>query len=396
MRSGCLAVSFLLSLTGCSGPYSTPAVSAKVDEKPLAVRTQVVRPETIPEIVNVTGELLAEDQATLSAKVAGRVMKLFVDIGSRVGAGDVLAELETTDYEFRLRQAEAQVEQTRARLGLSGVSPDKVDPKDTAIVRQAAASLREATLLHQNATRLFQQGITSKVDFERAGVALMAAQARHQAAIEEVFQLQALLLERRAQVSLAQQNLTDTVIRAPFNGAITRRIASLGEFLSVNAPVVQLVRQHPIRIRVSVPERLAAKVRTGQRIDIRFEGAGEVRTGRTVRLSPSIEAQNRSLVVEGELPNEDGRLRPGSFVEAAITTDPAAQGLAIPVRSVASFAGVQRVFVLREGALDDRPIKLGRTLESGKVQVAEGLQPGDAVVLEPNDSMRAGLKAEAR
>lgn len=395
MRFGCLVAVFLFSFTGCSGPYSTP-VSAKVDEKPVTVRTQILRLETIPEIVNVTGELLAEDQATLSAKVAGRVTKLFVDIGSRVGAGDVLAELETADYEFRLRQAEAQVEQTRARLGLYGASPDKVNPNDTAIVRQAAASLREATLLHGNATRLFQQGITSKVDFERAGVALMAAQARHQAAIEEVFQLQAQLLERRAQVSLSQQNLTDTVIRAPFNGAITRRIASPGEYLGVNTPVVQLVRQHPIRIRVGVPERLASRIRAGQRIDVRLEGAGEVRTGRTVRLSPSIEAQNRSLIVEGELPNEDGRLRPGSFVEAAITTDPAAQGLAIPPRSIASFAGVQRVFVHRQGTLDDRPIKLGRTLESGKVQVVDGLKPGEAIVLEPTDRLRAGLPVEAR
>src|SRR5262249_41300736 len=133
----------ILALSACSGPYSNPSVAANNASKPVPVRVQAARLETIPEIITATGELFAEDVATLSAKVPGRVVKLNVDLGSRVEAGQIVAELEKDDFEFRVGQAAAQVEQTRARLGIGSSSTDDVKPEETAIVRQAAASLRE-------------------------------------------------------------------------------------------------------------------------------------------------------------------------------------------------------------------------------------------------------------
>ncbi|MGH9720303.1 MAG: efflux RND transporter periplasmic adaptor subunit [Bryobacteraceae bacterium] len=381
-----------MALSACSGPYSNPSVAANNSGKPVSVRVQAARLQTIPEIITATGELFAEDVATLSAKVPGRVLRLNVDLGTRVELGQVVAELEKDDYEFRVNQAVAQVEQTRARLGIGSASTDDVKPDETAIVRQAAASLREATLLHGNTTQLFKQGVVSKVDFERAGVVLQAAQARHQAAVEEVHQLRAQLTERRAQLALARQQLSDTVIRAPFRGAVTRRQATLGEYIAVNAPVAILVRSHPLRIRLEVPERLAGKVRAGQRIDLRLEGAGLARSGRVVRLSPAIEAQNRSLLVEGEIPNEDGALRAGSFVEGVITIDPNAKGIALPSTALLNFAGTERVYVADNGALAERVVKTGRRLDERTVEVITGLRSGELVVIEPDSRLSPGQK----
>src|SRR5712692_2578308 len=172
-------------MAGCTGPYSAPTVSAKTEGKPVAVRARAAALETIPEIVTATGELSAEDIATISAKVAGRVEKLNVDLGSVVEQGQILAELEKDDYTFQVKRAEALVEQTRAHLGLPAGSNDQVDPLNTSTVRQAAASLKEARLMHKNSSELFKQGVVSNVDYERAGVALQAAEARHQAAIED-------------------------------------------------------------------------------------------------------------------------------------------------------------------------------------------------------------------
>lgn len=360
----------------------------------MSVRSSRLVLETIPEVIAATGELIAEDQATLRVKVAGRVAKLHVDLGSRVEVGDIIGELEKDDYELKLRQAEAAVEQSRARLGLGSGASDDVDPAATAIVRQAAASLKEATLIGQNVAALFKQGIASNVDYQKSLVALQAAEARHQAAIEEVFRTKAEILQRRTEVALAKQQLTDTVIRAPFRGAITQRIATLGEFLAVNAPVAVLVRWHPLRARLQVPERQAFKVRAGQRIDLVLEGQALPRPGHVTRLSPAMEAQNRSLVIEGEMPNEDARLKAGAFVEATITVDPNARGIAVPQNSVLSFAGVERSFVVAEGKLAERLVKLGRKLGDGRVVVTEGLQAGDEIVLNPSDRLVAGQRAE--
>ena len=394
MPRRCVLALFCLFLISCSGPYSNDTVKATAAPK-VTVKVRDAVLEAIPEVVAATGELQAEDQATLRAKVPGRVQKLNVDLGTRVQEGQIIAELEKEDYDLRLRQAEASMEQTRARLGLGPKDGDEVDPVKTAIVRQAAASLREAKLMFGNASELFKKGIVSNVDYQRAGVNLQAAEARYQGAVEEVLRTRAELLQRRQEIALAKQQLTDTVIRAPFRGAITQRLATVGEFLAVNAPAVVLVRWHPLRVRLQVPERVAYKVRAGQRIDLMFEGQGVSQPGRVVRLSPSIEAQNRSLPVEGEIPNEDGSLRAGAFIEATITVDPNARGIAVPLSSVISFAGVDRVFVVNNSALEDRQVKVGRKLTNpDRLEVLSGLKPGERYVLDPSDRFVQGQKVE--
>src|SRR5262249_17442403 len=202
------------------------------------------------------------------------------------------------------------------------------------------------------------------------------------------------LVERRAQLELARKQLSDTTVRAPFKGAITRRQASLGEYLATNAPVVSLVRSHPLRLRLEVPERLAAKVRAGQRVDLRVEGVSLKRTGVVVRLSPSIEAQNRSLLVEAEIPNQDGKLRAGSFAEGSIRVNPDARGIAIPARAVLSYAGVDRVFVVENGAAGERVIQTGRRIGEERVEISTGLRAGDVVVVDGADRLSKGQKVQ--
>src|SRR5260370_26621049 len=128
-----------LFLAACSGPYSGPTVSAKNVGKLVPVRAFPISLETIPEVITATGELSAEDTATISAKVAGRVEKLDVDLGSVVEQGQILADLEKDDYTFRVKQTEALVEQTRAQLGLPAGCGDQVDPRCHSTVRQEAA-----------------------------------------------------------------------------------------------------------------------------------------------------------------------------------------------------------------------------------------------------------------
>jgi RND family efflux transporter MFP subunit len=376
----------------CSGPYSEQTVSAEGPDAdpPAAVRVERVEEGAIPEIVAANGELYAEEEATLGPKVPGRVAKIHVDLGDVVKAGQVLAELEKSDYEFRLRQSEALMNQTRARLGILDKEGDAVTPEETAIVKHSAAQLKEARFLFQTTETLAKDGVLSQIDMEKAGVARDAAEAAYQGALEQVMQLRAELVERRAQLELIKQNLADCEIRAPFDGAVTERIASLGEYLAVNGPVVRVVRQHPLRLRLEVPERAAARVRIGQRIDVRVEGLRETPAGRVIRMSPAIDAASRSLLVEGEVPNPSGVLRPGAFAEGLITVNADARGIAVARDSVLSFAGVERVFVVAGGKLEDRVIKTGRLLGEDRVEVLEGLESGAQVVLKVNDRLVPG------
>jgi RND family efflux transporter MFP subunit len=390
-------------LAGCTGPYSNQPVSAKEQQPALKVKTQRVVTTNIPEIVAANGELFAEEQATVTSKIPGRISRLLVDLGSQVAAGQVIAELDPGDEAIRMRQADALVQQTRARLGLAeNQGDDEVRPLETAMVREADAQLKEARFIFDTTERLAKEGVVSRIDLEKAGVRRQAAEAHRQTVVEGIMQLRAQLVERRAQLAQAKQNMDDLIIRAPFPGAVTKRIASLGEYLPANAPVVTVVRQNPVRIRVEVPERLAAKIHAGQRIDVSLSGGLVKRSGRVVRLSPAIEAQSRSLTVEGELPNADGALRPGTFAEAVIVVNPNADGIAAPASALISFAGTERMFVVKNGALDERLIRTARRLPGERIEVLEGLQDGDLLVTDATDRMVKGMKvtvterAEAR
>ena len=382
----------LFFLTACSGPYSERKAAARVEVTPMSVDTVLAASASLPTVVNANGELFAEELANISTKVPGRVVKLTVDLGSLVKTGDVLAELERDDYQYRLRQAEAQVEQIRVRLAIANQKDDVVDPERTAMVKEARAALEESRIVYDTTERLTQEGVVSRIEFERARARKQGLEARLQSALSEVLQMGSQLSERRAQLDLARQQLTDTVIRAPFDGAITKRVASIGEYLATNAPVVTLVRQHPLRVRLEVPERFAGQIHRGQAIDVRLEGSSLKRTGRVMRLSPSIEAQNRSLTVEGEIPNQDGLLRPGSFVEGSITVDAQALGITVPSAALVAFAGVERVYLVKSGALDDRIVKSGRRLTGERVEILEGLKDGDSVVAVANEKMAKGQK----
>lgn len=385
----------LILLAACSGPYSERKAAAKAEAVPLTVDTVRATPISLPAVVNANGELFAEELANISTKVPGRVTKLTVDLGSLVKTGDVLAELEKDDYQYRLRQAEAQVEQIRARLALANQKDDLVDPERTAMVKEARAALEESRIVYETTDRLAKEGVVSRIEFERARARKQGLEARLQSALSEVLQMGSQLSERRAQLDFARQQLTDTVIRAPFDGAITKRAASIGEYLASNAPVVTLVRQHPLRVRLEVPERFAGQIHRGQAIDVRLEASSLKRTGRVMRLSPSIETQNRSLTVEGEIPNQDGVLRPGSFVEGSITVDSQAMGILMPNSALVSFAGVERVYLVKDNALDDRIVKTGRRIGE-RVEVTDGLKDGDLVVATAHEKMTKGQKVRVK
>jgi len=394
--------SLILIGWGCTGPYSEKKVSAKEEKAPVRVNVERVVLSNIPEVVAANGELFAEEQATVTVKIPGRVQQLTVDLGTPVEAGQVIAELNPQDQLQRVRAAEAAVEQTRARLGILDRPTDEVKPEETAMVRQAEAQLKEARFIFETTLRLQKEGVVSKIDMEKAQVRRQAVEAHYQTVVEEVMQLRAQLAERRADLALAKQNLTDLIICAPFAGAVTKRLTSVGEYLPANAPIATVVKQNPVRVRVEVPERLAVKVRAGQRIDVSLNGGLVKRAGRVVRLSPALESQNRSLLVEGELPNADSALRPGTFVEASITVNPNAKGISTPASALISFAGTERMFVVKNGVLDQRLVRTARRLPEGRVEVLEGLKVGESLVADAMDRMVKGMKvtmsehAEAR
>ncbi len=360
-----------------------------------AVRTALAREEVWERTLRVNGELAAFEEATLSAKVPGRLEQLAVDLGARVARGDELAAVDTRDYELRLAQAEAAVEAARARLG-SGLSDGdgSLQPENTAIVREARAALDDARRERERLVGLLRDGVAAQSAFDAAQARYEMAESRWHAALEEVDNRRAILAQRKAELELARQQFSDARLIAPFDGAVAARLAGTGDYLQVGDPVLRLVRFDPVRLRLEVPERSAADLRAGQSVRVRLEGGpslaaqpGErhVETpieGRISRLSPEIAERNRTLLVEAELSNPDGDLRPGSFARAEIVVDAQARALVVPAEALVRFAGIDKLFVVEAGVASERRIDVGR-VAGGRVEVLSGLQAGEVVVLSP-------------
>lgn len=378
--SAILVLGLIIAGCGKTKAPETPKIRA-----PRTVSLVSVEKGSLPRTVTVTGTLAADEEVVAGFKVAGRISELAVDLGSIVRKNQVIARLDPTDFLLRIEQAEAALRQTRARLGLPPEGADeRVDPEKTAPVREARAVLDEALLNRERATSLLEKNYISKMDLDSAVSRMLVAESRYQASVEEVRDRQALLAQRKSELALSRQQLADTTLYAPIDGAVRERKTSVGEFLSAGSAVAVLVRNQPLRLKVAVPERDAAGIRVGQLTHVRVEGDQLEHTGRVVRLSPVFEKQNRTLTVEAEVENLQGRLRAGSFATAEILIDAQQSVVFAPASAIITFAGIEKVLGEKQGIAVERRIRTGRRA-GNRVEILEGIAPGDLIIGEPGN-----------
>jgi RND family efflux transporter MFP subunit len=371
------------SVTAAQGKPAAGAATAGAAARQVrvvpAVETRVAR------TVQATGTLAADDQAVLGAKVTGRLAQISVDLGSLVRKGQAVARIDPSDYRLRVEQTEAALQQARARLGLAADAVgDRIDPEKTALVRQAAAVLEEARLTRERMARLFEQELVARAQLDTAISQLAVAEGRLQDAIEEVGNRQAVIAQRRSELELARQQLAETVLVSPMDGAVSERKASVGEYLAAGAPVVTLVRIHPLRLRLAVPEREAAAIGVGQAVRLTVEGDPTVYAGRVARLAPAIAEQNRTLLVEAEVPNDRGLLRPGSFAKGEIVVETDQPVVTVPASAIVTFAGIEKVLAVENGTALEKRVQTGRRY-GDQVEIASGLSAGELVVAQPGN-----------
>jgi RND family efflux transporter MFP subunit len=337
-------------------------------------------------VIAVTGTLAAQEQSTLSAKVAGRIQLFAVDLGSLVRQGDLLAQVEPRDYELRLQQAAAALAQARTALGLPLEGDrDEVDLEVVSTVKQAKAVLDESAKSLERIQNLSELGIASPSELDAAQASHTVALARHDTALEEARTRQAALVQRRAEYEIARKQLADASVRAPFDGAVQARPASVGEYVAAGTPIVRLVKTDPLRLRLEVPERESVNVRAGQAVRLLVEGDTNVYGGRIARLSPALDEASRLLLVEADVPRQ-GSLRPGLFARAQIILTEREEVVSVPANAIITFAGIEKVVRVQDGKALEQVITTGRR-QLDWVEILAGLGAGEDVVLDP-----AGLR----
>jgi RND family efflux transporter MFP subunit len=165
---------------------------------------------------------------------------------------------------------------------------------------------------------------------------------------------------------------------------VVLRQASVGEYLAAGAPVVTIVRLHPLRLRLSVPERDATSLRKGQPVRVTVEGDAAVHQGTVVRLSPAIAEQSRTLLIEAEVPNAKGALSPGAFAKAEVVVQQDDRIVTVPAAALVVFAGVEKVLTVKDGKSEERRVTTGRRIGE-RVEVVSGVKAGEPVIVPPGN-----------
>jgi RND family efflux transporter MFP subunit len=318
---------------------------------------RVTTPKTLGAgpMLSLPGTLQGYVQAPISARANGYLRRWYVDIGSRVQKGQLLADIETPEIDQQLSQALAARQQTAASLDLA-----------------------RSTMERWEALR--KKDAVSQQELEEKRSADAQARANLAAADANVGRLRQLEGFKR--------------VVAPFAGVITRRNVDVGDLIDpgggASRALFVLSQTDPLRVYVNVPQTYAQMIKVGQRVVVtQAELPGQKFEGEIVRTSASIDTTTRTMQVEVNLANKDGTLLPGAFVQVSLPL-PAGHALVVPANALLFRAEGIRVAVIdAKGIVHLAPVQVGRNLGQD-VEVLEGVSPTDRLVLNPADSLSEG------
>ncbi len=357
MNRSKLLLTLSLGVVSIAWTACSEEVAAPVD----LARPVVVTPVTITDLedrIEATGELFAKDEAEIAAEVAGRVTEILVFEGEQVEAGQTLL---TIDPETR----RLELDSARARLA------------------EVRADLEEQEREERRVTTLFEKGISSEAALDKAKTGRALAVSRVAAA--------------RAQVGVASRALDDANVTAPFSGVVARREVSRGEFVSVGRVLAQIVALDPIEVEFNLAERDSARVQTGMRVGIEVAPyPGERFEGTVTVVSPTIDVATRTLRVKAQVPNPDGRLRPGLFASTDLGISTRPDVLLVPEPSVLLRAQGQVVYVVGEDDVARRVLVETGVHKDGMVEVRSGLAAGDEVIVRGHAALADGSPVSRR
>ena len=348
------------------GVLNRSASTAKLEQQATQAASEltvsIAKPERLAAGVSVElpGQTQAYIQAPVFAQTSGYVKKWYFDIGAKVKAGDVLADIDTPQVDQQLNQAKATLKEAQAALDLSLVT-------------------------YHRDQDLLQRRVIAQQDFDTAASDLGVKQATVNADEAAVLSLQALEDFK--------------TVKVPFDGIVTARNTDIGALINSGSgnPLFVVAQVKPLRVYINVPENMAQDVAVGATAELRFnEFPGREFSGKIVRTAGAIDPNSRTLLTEVDVPNESEELFPGAYTEVRLLAGASNRSVLIPANTLLFRAeGASVGVVNQDNVIELKKIKIGRDLGT-QLEVVQGLSLDDRVVVNPSDSLAAGQKVKIR
>jgi RND family efflux transporter MFP subunit len=410
-----LTVAIVAALAaGCERPSA--GEGSRAASAPPVARVEVVHPErrTVRRAVGEPGQLQAYETAEVHARIPGYVKGWAVNIGAAVKKGQVLAELAVPELEADLRQKQAAIEQATARRKQAEAEVEvaqadiagseaklaavraSVGRADADVARWRAelrrveqlfeARAQTGTLLDETRSKHRSAEATLeevRAQVKSAEVGLIQAKAVLDRARSDVAAAAAAIDVATADANHAQAMLAFARIEAPFDGVVIRRNIDTGDLARPGPdgpPLFVVARSDIVTIAVDIPEAFATEVNPGDRATVKIPAMNaRIVEGRVARISWALEPRTRTIRVEIDIPNPEGRLRPGLYAYATVVAEEHLDVLTVPATAIVEGDGQPRCVVVIDGKAARRPVVLGLG-DGASAEVVSGLAAGDAVV----------------
>ena len=386
-------IAMALTAAGCSRTETAQARGRDVSAKPVKIET--VQEERVTRAVELVGTLAAVDQVTISSEADGKVSRILADLGDRVKAGQPLIRVDREKQQYNFDQQRAALEKALAQIG----APDPQhlpDAENTPDVQKASADLAQARQAHDRASQLFKRMLIPQQTLDDAATTLQSKQASYDLSLHNAKNLRASIQGSEASMKLADRQLRDTEIRAPFDGIVEKRLVNLGELVKTQTPVMAIVRVDPLKAIAEIPEKMAPWIKDGQSVELRVDAYPDRRfVGKVSRISPAVNTATRAFPFEALIPNHDATLKPGTFARVHIDSGKVDTVLTLPYSTMQYRYGVNRVFVVDGDTLSARELKIGDRL-GDRIEILGGVKAGDRVAANDIDKRADGQKVSVK
>ena len=382
----CVAVSTVAALLSCGKSDVSRAADAQSQNSHEVGVTKVTR-RSLARYLTISSELVPFQEIDVYAKESGFVAKLYVDYGSHVKKGQLMAVLEIPELQAQLQEDQASIRS----------ASNQVTDAEHELGRVEA----EHTVFHLQYERLnnvaqTKPGLVAQQEVDEAHGKDLAAESQIEAAKSTLQATQSQLAVTQSKLVHDQAIYDYSKITAPFTGVVTQRYANLGTLMqggtnSTQAlPLVKLSQEDLFRLVIPVPESYVRYIKTGDQVNVRVPSLDKTFPGTVARFSVDVTGSTRTMHTEVDVPNPQGVLIPGVYAEATLTLDRKGDALVVPLQAINQEADKAIVLVVNSSnQIQNREITLGIQTEND-AEVLAGLQDGDEVVISDRSGLRSG------
>jgi RND family efflux transporter MFP subunit len=365
-----LLIAMALAASACSRG-ETMEQRPEEPRSTISVRVAPVQGVDEPVTIEATGSFEADESSDVAPEASGRVVATPVDVGQYVRQGALLVRLQGVDAGLRLDEARAAVTRAEAAVKLA----------------ESQDALAQTTA--QRYAALLATGDVSRTVADQARTAA-------ESSVQNVNTARASLAQARAQLALAEKAVADVVVTAPFDGYISDRKVSLGEYVQPSTAVVTLLKINPVRLRLTIPGVQAGQVAIGQKVTATVDAfAGRSFSGQITAINPAISAESRSFTIEARVPNPEAVLKPGMFAVARVDQGKTQRTMLVPRRAVIEDTNTNsyRVYVVdKENRARLRVVQLAARQQGDTIRVVSGIEESDRVATSNLADLYDGLE----